>query len=216
MPWEKPIGNKAAKPAAPAPSVIPTPEASADGLQTRQRNLIDAAIRDRADVEPEELPELRQRVLDIWKQLNDEVKEHNEGLRQLMGNFGLNSSQHGALAAKLSKGSDYDKIPAFDEMVDWARQHIAPLLSHVRGSADTGSDEESLAKTLIDGVKPELKPWDPEVIDALGQQIAAEMASADRNIGYEPDDTVPFSIQSIVDEVVRYCGRSENLERNLA
>jgi len=184
----------------PEPTPFPTEKVEGDGLSTRQRNLIDAALQNRADIAPDELPDLRSQVLDTWQRMNDERKQHNEGLRSILTNFGVEGAKRSALTTALRRGSDYDKIPGFDEMVSWAREHLPHLLIQHRGSADTGSDEESLAKAIIDGSREELQPWHDEVIDDVAKQIVAGMASYN---GPEIDESVPFSARFAA-EVERY------------
>lgn len=186
----------------PAPKATPPQQKTGfDAIPKQSQKKIDAAIRSSdPEMSSDMVADLRGEVVDSWKQLSDQADEHNTAIRQIMGGF---SKHWGLISARLKQGADPDKIKGFDEMVDFARSHYPGVLSQNRGESDTGSDEESLAKVLIQGLKPVPKPWDDEVIRTASQRIGVAMAAASR---FQPNpelESVPFSVSRWA-EIVRY------------
>ncbi|MGN6133114.1 MAG: hypothetical protein ACTHOU_01395, partial [Aureliella sp.] len=154
--------------------------------------------------------DLREHVLQTWREMTDQAKAHNEAIRQIMsGAFAKNGGSWGIISARLAKGEDPSKIKGFDQMVDYAKSNFPHVLSHHRGSADTGSDEEGLVEALRKGLQSMPNPWDREVIDEAQARYAPVMAGGHENVPHYPTDRddpdyVPFSVASIVAEIMRY------------
>lgn len=185
--------------------------------KTGQR-MLDNAIKTGLSDDGEELPsdmvaDLRESVLDTWNQMRSQAEEwntaHDQVLKGHYKNFGVGAN---TLRERLAGGKlQPDKIPGFDEMVEYARNHYPQLLNSQSSgeSVGKGDDENALVQAIIKGrMDIPQQPWHSEVIEEARKRIGPTLAAAGNAPEFvqDPDDPeyVPFSLSSIVDEVMRY------------
>jgi hypothetical protein len=84
------------------------------------KNMLDHAIVDYIGNHKKMVEGFKPFIEDAYKVVNQESKERSNAIKSVLGAFGHTGKQAYTFIQKLRKQSDYDKVPGFDEMAEYA------------------------------------------------------------------------------------------------
>jgi hypothetical protein len=138
------------------------------------KNMLDHAIVDYIGNHKKMVEGFKPFIEDAYKVVNQESKERSNAIKSVLGAFGHTGKQAYTFIQKLRKQSDYDKVPGFDEMAEYAAKYHPELLASTAGSMHGDGDFE---QAVFDGLKEGFDKQYPKHSPAV-LEMAAQMAGS--------------------------------------
>jgi len=138
------------------------------------KNMLDHAIVDYIGNHKKMVEGFKPFIEDAYKVVNQESKERSNAIKSVLGAFGHTGKQAYTFIQKLRKQSDYDKVPGFDEMAEYAAKYHPELLASTTGSMHGDGDFE---QAVFDGLKEGFDKQYPKHSPAV-LEMAAQMAGS--------------------------------------
>ncbi len=151
-----------------------------DELSEQTRKMVNKAISELISTDPQTIEDFRPILISAWKQKRDEVAQHNQAFREIVG---TKTPQVMSTLVRQARNNTLDPATKknFDIMVHSAENGRFGHLLQGRG-------EDGLLDLLSEGIKQE-----PNIMDDDVAELAVGMAGpgffADRDPGESPDDS---------------------------
>ena len=123
--------------------------------KTRQKKMsqLDQSISDWLETKNrDDIEEFKAGVRHVHARIQAEIAEENDALRQVVGYFSGKTGGIGRMVAAIRRAGDPDKIPAFDEVVEFAHRRYPHLLKPPTGESGW-SPEEGLFQRIKEGTR---------------------------------------------------------------
>lgn len=239
-PFAKPAAPPANKPEPASPAVKSSVPRTMSPHAERQ---LDAAVNEAVGNHPEAASHFKETAISAWRQINQAVDEHNDAYLGILRFFDGEKTDQRTLKTKdggtrtiqakqpesrnsllkaIRSGADPSTILHFDEMVEFAQREYPGAITYGGGESETGSAEDGLYKLLNEGLRDNVSPHSPEVIDQASEMVGPhfweqisnpdyeddqDVANATSSLGH--DEEIPFSIRNDIQAaLIRYWGRA--------
>jgi hypothetical protein len=146
---------------------------------------------------PTDVKEFSTIVEQVYREKAEIVRDKIAAIREITAMAGYDRKNAGGFIRSIRAAGDYDKIPRFDEMADYAQRKYPHILAEAKGHG--GSHEDALFAILKDGIPEMPNKEDEDVMSAAWERSGydqtgkpSEWESSDGG-SQDDDDFVPFS-----------------------
>jgi len=146
---------------------------------------------------PTDVKEFSTIVEQVYREKSEIVRDKIAAIREITAMAGYDRKNAGGFIRSIRAAGDYDKIPRFDEMADYARRKYPHILSEAKGHGN--SHEDALFAILKEGIPEMPNKDDEDVMNAAWERSGydqtgkpSEWESSDGG-SQDEDDFVPFA-----------------------